>query len=188
MNSRAWYWVAAGVLAMGLNSEYQHGGLKWAHRSVDRGREVANCLEASSHRYLAMARLMFGADPAPEFPTEVVLAQVQEQVADAQEKIQDKQFGIDKVTEIHERIEPAMIRAQVAMEKAQIKINMAQMKAEMRANRAYMCPRMEKMTFVVPDVPNVKVPRVSIPKVTVRVPQVDVDLSDVPGISEDDSL
>ena len=114
MNSRAWYWVAAGVLALGLNSEYQHGGLKWAHRAVDRGREAANCVEVNTHRYLAMARLMFGADPAPEFPTEVVLAQVQEQVDGIQEKLQNKQITIDKVESIdvqriNDRVEPAMM-------------------------------------------------------------------------------
>ena len=196
MNStKAWYWVAAGVLALGLNGEYQHGGLQWAHRAVNRGRDFAACVQLRSHRYLAMAKLMFGADPSPEVPTEFAMARVQEKMDGVQEKFEHKRIRIENVEQIDEKIQPAMMRAQMAMERAQIKIDTAQMKAEMRAHRAaYLCPRMQKMTFTVPDVPNVKVPRVNIPrvdipKIVVRVPGTTaVDLSDVPGFSPDDTL
>ena len=32
---RAWAWLAAGVLALGLNGFYQDGGAAWAHRAMD---------------------------------------------------------------------------------------------------------------------------------------------------------
>jgi hypothetical protein len=188
MNStKAWYWVAAGVLALGLNSEYQHGGLPWAHRVVNRGREVAACTQLTSRRYLAMAKLMFGTDPAPEVPSEVVLAQVQERVDGIQDELDHKRIRIEHLERLNEKIQPSMMRAEMAMERAQIKIDMAQMKAEMRSNRAaYLCPRTQKMTFAVPDM---KGPGVTIPKIVVRIPQVpEIDLSDVPGISPDDTL
>jgi hypothetical protein len=191
MNStKAWYWVAAGVLALGLNSEYQRGGLQWAHRVVSRGHEVVACAQLTSRRYLAMAKLMFGTDPDPELPSEAVLAQVQESVDGIQNRIAHKHIQIENIERLDEKIQPSMMRAEMAMERAQIKIDMAQMRAEMRSNRAgYLCPRMRKMTFTVPEVPNMRVPRVNIPKIVVRVPQVpEVDLSDVPGISSDDTL
>ncbi|MGB8762413.1 MAG: hypothetical protein WCD01_16045, partial [Candidatus Sulfotelmatobacter sp.] len=33
--TQAWGWLAAGVLALGLNGFYQDGGAAWAHRIVD---------------------------------------------------------------------------------------------------------------------------------------------------------
>ena len=33
--TQAWAWLAAGVLALGLNGFYQDGGAAWAHRIVD---------------------------------------------------------------------------------------------------------------------------------------------------------
>ena len=46
--SQAWGWLAAGVLAAGLNAQYHDGGLQWAHR-------VANRFEQNSSRVLATA-------------------------------------------------------------------------------------------------------------------------------------
>src|SRR5215475_5533004 len=36
MKIQALGWLAAGVLAAGLNSSYHNGGLEWAHRIADR--------------------------------------------------------------------------------------------------------------------------------------------------------
>jgi hypothetical protein len=35
MKTQAWGWLAAGVLALGLNGIYQDGGAEWVHRKVD---------------------------------------------------------------------------------------------------------------------------------------------------------
>jgi hypothetical protein len=34
-STQAWAWLAAGVLALGLNGIYQDGGAEWVHRNVD---------------------------------------------------------------------------------------------------------------------------------------------------------
>ena len=47
--TRAWYWLAVGVLALGLNGYYQDGGLQGLHR-------LANCAE----NRLVEARMQFG--------------------------------------------------------------------------------------------------------------------------------
>ena len=44
-NTYAWGWLAAGVLALGLNGIYQDGGAAWAHRALDQG--VARLAESS---------------------------------------------------------------------------------------------------------------------------------------------
>jgi hypothetical protein len=36
MKTQAWGWLAAGVLALGLNGMYQDGGGAWAHRIIER--------------------------------------------------------------------------------------------------------------------------------------------------------
>jgi hypothetical protein len=36
MKTQGWAWLAAGVLALSLNSVYQEGGAAWAHRIADR--------------------------------------------------------------------------------------------------------------------------------------------------------
>ena len=47
--NKAWYWLAVGVLALGLNGYYQDGGLQGLHR-------LANCAE----NRLVEARMQFG--------------------------------------------------------------------------------------------------------------------------------
>ena len=53
---QAWGWLAAGVLAAGLNANYYHGGFPWAHR-------VAERVGHSSQAVLARA----AENPAPFF-------------------------------------------------------------------------------------------------------------------------
>src|ERR1039458_1068039 len=36
-STQAWGWLAAGVMALGLNGFYHDGGAAWAHRAVDQG-------------------------------------------------------------------------------------------------------------------------------------------------------
>jgi len=38
-SKQAWGWLAAGVVALGLNGFYQDGGAAWAHRMVDQLRD-----------------------------------------------------------------------------------------------------------------------------------------------------
>jgi hypothetical protein len=186
MNGKAWYWMAVGVVALGLNSEYQRGGLQWAHRAVNRGSEFAVSAQVSGHRCLAIAKLMFGADPTPEMPSEVMMARIQEKVDCVQTKLARKRIQIENVERIENRIEPAMMHAQMALERAQAKISSEQM----HAHRAvYLCPRTQKMTITVPEVSNARIPALKMHKMVFNVPAPEVDLSDVPGITgNDDTL
>lgn len=45
--TQAWYWLAAGVLALGLNGYYQDGGLRQVHRLADSA--VTTIAEARTH-------------------------------------------------------------------------------------------------------------------------------------------
>ena len=39
-SEKAWYWLAAGVLALGLNGAYQDGQFGWVHGIADRSTEI----------------------------------------------------------------------------------------------------------------------------------------------------
>jgi hypothetical protein len=60
----AWKWLAAGVLALGLNGWYQTGGAHWAHVAmgqVEHRTEAALDLARSrAHRFLGEARRLGG--------------------------------------------------------------------------------------------------------------------------------
>jgi hypothetical protein len=46
MKLQAWGWLAAGVLAAGLNASYHDGGMEWAHRIADRVEHNTNAVLA----------------------------------------------------------------------------------------------------------------------------------------------
>jgi hypothetical protein len=81
---QAWGWLAAGVLAAGLNAAYHDGDLAWAHRIADRAQHVSNAVVAlaSGHadQFLAEARMLSvqNDDQATEFTDSVVATADQE--------------------------------------------------------------------------------------------------------------
>jgi hypothetical protein len=60
---KAYYWLALGVLALGLTSEYERGGLQPLHQLANRSTLTANCLLVKAHQYVAMARFLMGEAP-----------------------------------------------------------------------------------------------------------------------------
>jgi hypothetical protein len=55
MNNQALYWIALGVLALGMNSEYQKGNLPFAHRVADRAGAVLCHVTAKAEQVVAVA-------------------------------------------------------------------------------------------------------------------------------------
>jgi hypothetical protein len=53
---QGWYWLAAGVLALGLNGVYHDGGADWAQRIVNRSAVVVALASGHAERFLASAR------------------------------------------------------------------------------------------------------------------------------------
>src|ERR1700731_1707254 len=53
---QGWYWLAAGVLALGLNGAYHDGGAEWAQRIVNRSAAVVALASGHAERFLASAR------------------------------------------------------------------------------------------------------------------------------------
>jgi hypothetical protein len=76
---KAWYWLAAGVVALGLNSEYHNGGLQVLHGLADRSDALVARVNGRAHNYLELAKMLMGredAQPAPDVDVEVAMAQL----------------------------------------------------------------------------------------------------------------
>jgi hypothetical protein len=64
MNSgKLWYWVAAGVLVMGLRADYRAGQAQWTQPLVEGAQTFAGNAHARAAQYLAVTELMLGARP-----------------------------------------------------------------------------------------------------------------------------
>src|ERR1700674_5537695 len=86
--NQAWGWLAAGVLAAGLNANYYDGGFQWAHRVADRvGHSSAAVLALASGRadqFLSEAQMLTGRNEAISCPLGTMLARVQTGIAHSQ--------------------------------------------------------------------------------------------------------
>lgn len=82
--TQAWGWLAAGVLALGLNGAYHDGGAAWVHQIVNRvvSRSVAVVALATGHadRFSAEARAVMAQDQAESYRWASVVERVQAQV------------------------------------------------------------------------------------------------------------
>ena len=117
-SEKAWYWLTAGVLALGLNGAYQDGQLGWVHSLVDR---TAGAVERASDRgmhYVTMAEIMLGRMPEASDRTEVALQKVQNKIV------------CERVAKAQRQIATAQVRKQLAEAKLQAKMNLVQMRMD----------------------------------------------------------
>ena len=63
--NKAAYWIALGVLALGLNSEYQHGRLVRLHRVSEYAGSAFCRMAARAEQTLAVARVLASREPFP---------------------------------------------------------------------------------------------------------------------------
>jgi hypothetical protein len=81
MKTQAWGWLAAGVLAAGLNASYHDGSFQAVHRMAervgDRSTAVLALASGRADELLAQARLMTSRTENPSCPLAARLAQVQ---------------------------------------------------------------------------------------------------------------
>jgi len=153
--TQTWGWLAAGVLAAGLNAAYHDGGLEWVHRSADRlehGSEtIVALVKGSADRFLAEVRLA-GHDEAAFSSVDAAVAQVQAKLADGEE-------GIARVDAMSARQQAQLARLQAV--RARIEARIAA-----RSARCRLAPAIAPAAFVRVAVPP------ACPRVRVGIPQV----------------
>ena len=146
--TQAWGWLAAGVLALGLNGFYQDGGAAWAHRNLDR---VMARIADRSGAVLALATgrvdwFMAKANLAAA-QNENASCRVAAAVARFQTKMSRTQTSM------------ADLEAMSAREEAQL--------ARLEANRARIEAQVARVRFIPADFKMVEIPAVC-PRVQVR--------------------
>jgi len=185
-SQKAWYWLAAGVLALGINSEYQSGWLACAHRYVENSLAVAQSYSRCARTYLAHAETRFALTrPAP-------IQENAEVVADAENVPAREQVQYALAQIAHQQLErhrSELDRALRELDSHREQIEMAQRIAIDTAGHAVVvCPHTPRIRVSFPQVRipqvRVEVPEINTPEVRVEVPQVDVD----PTIGTDDNL
>ena len=158
---QGWYWLAAGVLALGLNGVYHDGGAEWAQRVVNRSAAVVALASGHAERFLASA------------PEQTLLCRVVTEMARFQAKMARTQTGFAPFDAMTARQEAALARLEG--NRARFEAGRARMEAQVarldfasaslspefgaafgpkRIQLPVMCPRL----------------RVNIPRTFVRVP------------------
>jgi hypothetical protein len=156
--TQAWAWLAAGVLALGLNGFYQDGGAAWAHRIVDgaieqvasRSGTLVDLASAGVDRAVESANLV-------EARNETATCRLAAAVARFQGKIARTQSGMAHIEAMSARQEAALAR--IEEQRARIEERVARV-------------RMTPLAFNTLEIPSVACPRVRVSVPRVRVPRV----------------
>ena len=151
--TQAWGWLAAGVLALGLNGFYQDGGAAWAHRVVDG--VVARVADQSA----ALVDLASGR--VDRFMESANLVAVRDETASCRLATAMARFQIKMP-----RTQSGMARfeAMSAREEAAL--------AGVEANRARIEARVARIRFASAAFDSVRIPVVACPRVRVNIPRV----------------
>lgn len=165
--NQAWGWLAAGVLAAGLNANYYDGGLQWAHRIADRVSDRSEtALAMASGRaslFLAEARVIAARDQSVSCPWSRAAARVQSRIASSQ-----SQF---------DRFEAMSAREQAQL--ARLEANRERMQAQITARTARV--RVATAAFS-PATSRAMVLPVVCPRVRVNIPE--LPMGEMPAIPE----
>src|SRR5271166_6064138 len=144
--NKAAYWIALGVLALGLNSEYQQGRFEALHRIAGRADSALCQISMRAKDTLALARILRGREDLPADnllasadPAEMARDQAEmlsEQAQDQAEILSDT-VGERVRERIRERVLDqvnAQIHAQADLIRAQAEIQRAEIEIRRRAD------------------------------------------------------
>ena len=120
MNNKALYWIALGVFALGLNSEYQKGRLQFAHRVADRAEAILCQVAARAEQTWAVARVLSGRQEfrvddqflaSQQAEVDRVMAEHQAELARAMAL---RQADMDRIQQKLDRMHVVLDRAQMS--------------------------------------------------------------------------
>jgi hypothetical protein len=153
--TQGWGWLAAGVLALGLNGIYHDGGAAWAHRNLDgvmarivnQSGAVIALASGRTDRFVANANLVAAQEEAPSCRLATAIARVQTKIARTQ-------GGMAHFEAMSARQEAALARVEAS--RARIEAQFARV-------------RLAPVAF-----DTVEIPVVTCPRVRVNVPRVNI--------------
>jgi hypothetical protein len=172
--TQGWAWLAAGVMALGLNGFYQDGGAAWAHRTID---GVVARIAGRSEAVLALATgradWFFAKANRGVARSETASCKLANAVARVQTRMVRAQSGTAQFDAISAREEAALARfeASRARIEAQVaRVRIAPVAFSMETIPVVSCPQVRV------HIPSVNVPRVNIQKISIHAPVVHVDV------------
>lgn len=158
LTQQAWGWLAAGVLAAGLNAAYHDGGFAWVHRIADRAQHVSGAVVAlaSGHadRFLAEAE---------------TLSARNDSFSDAAVAEKDREMA--RAEAVYARVQAIQAREQAHC--ARIRAEHARVEERIAARQAVMrVPGTEIdtafRTIEIPEIPGMSPVRIEIPQLKIR--------------------
>jgi hypothetical protein len=167
-SEKAWYWLAAGVLALGVNGAYRDGQLSWAHCLAGRAASMVERASERGLRFVTVAEVMLGRSPETFGWAETTLQSIQTKVV------------CERVAQAQRQIAMAQVHQQFAQDDLRRKLDLAQMKmarvrmiSVRRAERFRNCPGFSRMVVEMPAIPKIdlsNLPDIQIPDLP-EVPQ-----------------
>jgi len=140
------YWLAVGILAIGLNSTLQKHEIQWAHEFATHARAVAGTVAQRGLDYAIMAEAMLGRDPADSPRLQAALGRLQGKTARMQANLARQQAQRD------------VLQARLDAEKMRFEVDRHEFRHSMKNfQQVEMCPR--QITVRVPEI-KVQVPDV----------------------------
>lgn len=167
--TQAWGWLAAGVLAAGLNASYHQGGLEWAHQVADRVEQNSAAVLAlalgSADRVVSETRLLAARDETASCRLATALARVQTRIA--QSRIAETNFAQTRIAQTQAGFDAMTAREEA--QAARFEANRARMEARIAAQTTHI--RIATAAFVPICVKAIPAPVVC-PRVRVNIPRV----------------
>jgi hypothetical protein len=165
--TQAWVWLAAGVVALGLNGFYHDGGAEWARRTVDRvaSRSAAVLALASgrAEQFLSRTQLVLT-------PDEVQSCRVASAIAQLQSRAARGQAGFARVEAMSAREEAAVARLEANRARFEAQVARVQVMPALSAVEIpAVCPRRRTKIRQI-EIPQIEIPPLEIPEVNVPAP------------------
>lgn len=157
-SEKAWYWLVAGVLALGLNGAYQDGQFGWVHGIADRSMDMVDRASMRGQNLVTAAEMMLGHNPEVAGWTGTVLHRMQGKLACKRIQMAERQVNM---AQIQRDLATARVDQQLA--RVQMKMDKIRVIAADGANRAQKCSGLSRMVVTVPHVEISNLPDVQIP-------------------------
>jgi multidrug efflux pump subunit AcrA (membrane-fusion protein) len=186
MKTQAWGWLTAAVLAAGLNSSYQNGGMQWAHEIVNRVQHNTGAVLAlatgRADQFLAEARMVSVDRQKSKCPFEAAMAEARSSLDRSQSEFDQVQALSDREQAQLARLEArrARIEAQVQSKLARIQFadsGFTMTKGSFANNEfSFTSDGSAPLVVRVPRIqcPHLRVSPQRIPRVRVRIPRIDI--------------
>jgi hypothetical protein len=165
--AQAYAWLAAGVLAAGLNASYHDGGLQRVHEMVDRvGQNSAAVLTLASGRadqFLSEMRWVTEREQTASCPLSRALARVQGRIA--QTEIARNQARLDRLEAMADREQARMEVNRARIEAQIVRIQVPAMALKPMVFSAPKLSACARVRVSMPRLPRIQVPAIPVIRV-----------------------